>query len=113
VFEYGAWGAVTKSMQDHEDEAGSTDPNVQYAYEDGIASNEAKYVRPDYVTYPGPTTRRAVYFNYPTSGVGAALGRLDNIASAGSPSASQKYASYTFLGAGTMVDEEIWGHHTD
>jgi hypothetical protein len=33
-------------MQDHEAAAGSTDPNVQYAYEDGIASNEAKYVRP-------------------------------------------------------------------
>jgi hypothetical protein len=46
AFEYGAWGAVTKSMQDHAAAATSTDPNVQYAYEDGIASNEAKYVRP-------------------------------------------------------------------
>jgi len=77
-------------MQDHAVAAGSGDPNVQYAYEDGIASNEAKYVRPASVTYPGPGTRRVVYYNYPTSGVGAALGRLDNIASAGSPTASQK-----------------------
>ena len=28
---------------------------MQYAYEDGIASNEAKYIRPAYVTYPGPS----------------------------------------------------------
>jgi len=91
-------------MQDHEAAAGSGDPNVQYAYEDGIAGNEAKYVRPASVTYPGPGTRRVVYYNYPTSGVGAALGRLENIAAAGSPTASQKYASYMYLGAGTMVD---------
>jgi RHS repeat-associated protein len=45
-------------------------PYVQYAYEDGIASNEAKFLRPDYVTYPGPSARRVVYYNYPTSGVG-------------------------------------------
>jgi len=58
-------------MQNHEDEATSTDPNVEYAYEDGIVSNEAKFLRPDSVTYPGPGTRRVVYYNYPTSGVGA------------------------------------------
>ena len=49
AFEYGPWGAVTKSMQDHDAAATATDPNVQYAYEDGIASNEAKYVRADSV----------------------------------------------------------------
>jgi hypothetical protein len=103
----GPWGAVTKSMQDHAAAATATDPNVQYAYEDGSggADLDANFVRPDYVTYPGPSTRRVVYYNYPTSGVGAALGRLDNIALTGtSPSASQKYASYMYLGAGTMVD---------
>jgi len=97
---------VTKSTQDHAAAATDTDPNVQYAYEDGVVGQgvEAKFIRPDYVTYPGPSTRRVVYYNYPTSGVGAALGRLENIASAGSPTTSQKYASYMFLGAGTMVD---------
>jgi len=34
AFEYGPWGAVTKSMQDHVAAATDTDPNVQYAYED-------------------------------------------------------------------------------
>ena len=104
AFEYGPWGAVTKSMQNHTTGTASGDPNVHYAYEDGIASNEAKYVRPAYVTYPGPSARRVVYYNYPASGVGAALSRLENIAAAGSPTASQKYASYMYLGAGTMVD---------
>ncbi len=46
--------------------AAATDPNVQYAYEDGAdpgsADFEAKYVRPDCVTYPGPSTRRKVYY---------------------------------------------------
>ncbi len=71
----------------------------EYAYEDGSggADLDANYVRPDYVTYPGPSSRRVVYYNYASSGVGAALGRLDNIASAGSPSASQKYASCMYL----------------
>jgi hypothetical protein len=95
---------VTKSTQNHATGTASGDPNVQYAYEDGIAGNEAKYVRPASVIYPGPSARRVVYYNYPTSGVGAALSRLENIAAAGSPTASQKYASYMYLGAGTMVD---------
>ena len=84
--------------------ADSGDPNVQYAYEDGIVSTEAKFLRPNSVTYPGPSTRRVVYYNYASTGVGAPMSRLDNIASAGSPTASQKYASYMYLGAGTMVD---------
>ena len=33
-------------MQDHTGTATATDPNVEYAYGDGIASNEAKYVQP-------------------------------------------------------------------
>jgi len=93
-------------MQDHAAAATATDPNVQYAYEDGSggADLDANFVRPDYVTYPGPSARRVVYYNYASTGVGAPMSRLDNIASAGSPTASQKYASYMYLGAGTMVD---------
>ena len=154
AFEYGPWGAVTKSMQNHTTGTASGDPNVHYAYEDGIASNEAKYVRPDYVTYPGPSTRRAVYYNYPASGVGASwhghlarelqgrpgpavdgkahgrdargtclrrgFGRQAHGQALGAPNGDAhgthgrdahatlagrtKYASYMYLGAGTMVD---------
>jgi len=56
----------------------------------------------DYVTYPsGPGSARVVYYNYPTSGVGGALSRLDNIAADGD--GTTKYAQYTYLGASTMV----------
>ena len=61
AFEYGPWGAVTKSTQNHATGTASGDPNVQYAYEDGIAGNEAKYVRQASVTYPGPSQRRVVH----------------------------------------------------
>jgi len=108
AFEYGAWGVVTKSIQDHYGATAATDPNVQYAYEDGSggADLDANFVRVDYVTYPGPTATRRVYYNYPDGGIGAVLSRLDNIASAGSPSASEKYAAYGYFGASTMIKVE-------
>ena len=54
------------------------------------------------MTYPsGPGSARVVYYNYPTSGVGGALSRLDNIAADGD--GTTKYAQYTYLGASTMV----------
>ena len=56
---------MTKSMQGHEAAATATDPNVEYAYEDGSDPGEedyeAKYVRPASVTYPGPSQRRVVH----------------------------------------------------
>jgi hypothetical protein len=72
----------------------------------GGADLDANFVRPDYVTYPGPTATRRVYYNYPDGGSGAVLSRLDNIASAGSPSASEKYAAYGYFGASTMIKVE-------
>ncbi len=45
-----------------------------------------------------------VYYNYPGSGIGLALSRLDNIASDGTPDPDEKYAAYTYLGAGTIVN---------
>ncbi len=58
------------------------------------------------MTYPGPSTRRVVRYNYASTGVGTPLSRLDNIASAGSPTASQKFAAYTYLGASTLIKVE-------
>ena len=44
-----------------------------------------------------------VYYNYPTSGVGAALGRLGDIADDDSgESGRTKYVDYMYLGAGTV-----------
>ena len=54
------------------------------------------------MTYPGPATRNAVYYNYPASGlIGERLNRLDNMANDGS--GTTKYAQYTYLGASTVV----------
>ncbi len=47
--------------------------------------------------------RAVVYYNYPASGVGEKLARLDNIAANGSPGDSDKFAAYTYLRAGTVV----------
>ena len=35
--------------------------------------------------------------------MGGHLGRIDNLAGSGSPAHANKYAAYTFLGAGTMA----------
>jgi len=43
-------------------------------------------------------TRRVVYYNYPTSGIGGALVRLDNIASDNTdPAEADKFAAYGYL----------------
>jgi len=50
------------------------------------------------VTYPNG---RVVYHNYPASGVGAKLSRLDNLAA--DAAGTTKYPQYTYLGADTIV----------
>ena len=103
-FAFDGWEGVATSWQEHAGEAVTSDenesPKVQYAYEDGVENNKAKYVRIDKVTYPGAS--REVYYNYPSSGIGAALSRLQNTAANGSPNDSQKYAEYDYFGAGTV-----------
>jgi RHS repeat-associated protein len=98
-FTYDAWGNVSKTNQDHAGAADDNDPSVQYAYEDDPTDNKAKYVRLDYVTYPNS---RAVNYNYAAGGVGGALSRLENIAD--DDNGTHKYAAYTYLGAGTIVE---------
>ena len=64
---------------------------------------EAPYLRLSTITYPNA---RIVYYNYPDSGIGLALSRLDNIASDPDPDPNEKYAAYTYLGTGTIVKVE-------
>ena len=71
-------------------------------YDDGSGSGStAPYLRRTRVQYPGPSSnnRTVVYANYPTSGDGAMLSRLDNLAptTSGTP-----YAQFSYLGAGTI-----------
>jgi RHS repeat-associated protein len=111
---YGAWGNVTKSEQDHAGAAGPGDPDIQYVYDDGASGGDAKYVRLDTVTYPND---RVVYYHYANTTtsanwtdqekIGQKLSRLRTIAKAdigaGALADSNKYAQYTYLGAGTVV----------
>ena len=122
AFDFGDWGVVTESKQNHEDEVDDSEPSVEYAYEDAVASYEAKYVRLDYVTYPGPSTRRKVYYHYTDSTVanaanwtaqekiGQKLSRLRTIAAVDIDSSaiagSDANATYTYLGASTVVKVE-------
>ncbi len=98
---------MAASWQEHAGAAvtsgGSQSPNVQYAYEDGASGGVAQYVRLDYVTYPAG---RVVYYNYPSSGIGAALSRLDNIADSGTPGDSNKYVDYAYMGVNSIVTTE-------
>jgi len=104
-FHYDSWGNVSRAYQSHagtvdDDGVGDDTPCVQYVFDDGAVGNEAKYVRLSSVTYPND---RVVYYNYPESGVGSALSRLDNIASSDTPDEDEMFAQYTYLGAGTIV----------
>ncbi len=94
-------------MQDHTGTATASDPNVEYAYED-VASGadlDANCVRPASVPYPEPSSRRVVYYNYASTGVGTSLGRRDNIAD-DDTSPAYTYPAYTYLGASTVVKVE-------
>lgn len=93
-FTYDGWGNVSKTEQAHGGAVGVGTPAVQYAYEDGAVSGEAKFVRLRSVTYP---SGRTVYYNYD----GTAVNRLASVSD--DSSATTKLADYTYLGADTVV----------
>jgi RHS repeat-associated protein len=98
TYTYDGWGDVLQSQQAHNITISST---ICYAYDDGAVGSAAKYVRLVSVGYAGGQT---VYYNYPSSGVGYVLSRLDNIAD--NSSGTTPYVQYTYLGLGTIVKEE-------
>ncbi|MCY2926390.1 MAG: hypothetical protein NT031_13310 [Planctomycetota bacterium] len=104
---YDGWGNVEKVYQVHDDEATGAigDLNVGYTYADDPTDSAATYIRMEKITLPNG---REVFYNYPASGtIGYAMGRVDNIASTGpSPSAVEKFSSYNYLGAGTVVQTQ-------
>lgn len=97
----GDWGQITKLQQDSSGAVTGASPAMDYAYDDGAVSGAAKYVRLSNVTCPDPSTnRQQVYYNYASSGVGAKVGQINNIAN--DANGSTKYASYSYLGASTI-----------
>ena len=97
---YNGYGLVSQVWQNHSGAVDGSTLSISYTYEDGAASSVAKYVRLSKVTYPDGSE---VFYNYPSSGVGAALSRLDNIAD--DASGTTKYVQYAYLGVRTIVTE--------
>jgi len=101
VYARDAWGNITASTQDPNGAAGSGDPNVSYTWGYGLTGDAAKYARLEKITLPGG---RGIYYNYETDTNFQSLGRVANIAANGSPTETQKYVSYKYLGASMIVD---------
>jgi RHS repeat-associated protein len=98
-YTYDGWGNETKCEQGHEGTATGA-PSFQKTFLDGavLPNPEAKYVRVSQMTYPNA---RIVYWNYPSSGVGDKLSRVDNIAN--DSSGTLKFAQMTYLGIGSVI----------
>ena len=107
-YAYNTWGMATDSMQDHASTAGTGDPTVGYdytkTYHTGSTEN-VKHIRLNYVEYPGPSTRRKVYYEYETDSEFAPLNRVADIAD-GTGDSRNKYAQYSYLGASSVVKVE-------
>ena len=101
VYARDAWGNITASTQDPNGAAGGGDPNVAYTWGYGLTGDAAKYARLEKITLPGG---RGIYYNYETDTNFQSLGRVANIAANGSPTETQKYVSYKYLGASMIVD---------
>jgi len=98
AFTFDGWGNVATSAQTHT--SGGTPQTVEYTFDDGATGNDAKYLRLSKIIYPNG---RELFYNYPSSGVGGALSRLDNMASSATPQDADRYVQYTYLGGGTVV----------
>ncbi|NLF07517.1 MAG: RHS repeat-associated core domain-containing protein, partial [Pirellulaceae bacterium] len=99
-YAYNGWGNLIEEWQAHDSAVDmQTTPSVQYAYEDGASGSVAKYVRLAEVTYPGG---QAIEYGYGTTGaIDDIMSRLSDIGDG-----TDTYASYKYLGAGTIVEED-------
>gem|GEM_PF-3424047 len=88
------YGQLTSTAQAHEGAAQSGTPTVTYTYDDRAASGVARSLRATGVVYP--SSAHGVTYRYPSTGLGAALNRLEAIFSNG-----QDIAQYEYLGLGT------------
>jgi YD repeat-containing protein len=105
---YNGWGKVSQEYQAHDGAVDGSTLHVDYTYDDGAVGNVAKYVRLKEVKYPND---RKVHYDYGT--VGATddiMSRLTSIyddanANNAIDTGEDVYASYKYLGRGTIVEE--------
>ncbi len=94
---YNAFGQLTEEQQDHGGAVSGSSPSVQYGYDSGASgSNE---IRPATLTYPNG--RVITYSHGSSGGMSDYLNRVDAIED--TTSGTTTLASYTYLGAGTVV----------
>ena len=105
AFTYDELGRVKKSQQDHSTTVSGSSPDVDYTYDMTATSNVITHGgRLKQVTYPGPASRRDVYYNLPASGIGHDISRPDNIAD--DASGTTKYAQFAYMGSGRITAEK-------
>jgi len=92
---YDGWGNSQKCEQAHTGLVGSGVgiPDYQETFADGAVGGDAKFIRTSSMIYPNG---RVVYTNYPASGVGDKLNRVDNLAD--NAAGTNPFVQYTYLG---------------
>ncbi len=105
-YTYGGWGNLIQEHQEHDGVVDNDTLHVDYTYADGASGGVAKYVRLDKLIYPNagdPPNGREVNYDYGTTGgTNDVLSRLAAIKDDGG---TPVLASYEYLGAGTVVEE--------
>ena len=96
-YSYNGYRLVSETKQEHDGAVDGSTLSVKYTYDDGAAGGVAKYVRLTEVEYPDG---REVHYLYDT-GMDDTLSRVSSIAD--DASGTTKYATYEYLGAGTIV----------
>jgi RHS repeat-associated protein len=90
---------VYREHQEHDGVVDANTLSVQYEYEDGAYGGVAKYVRLSQVTYPDD---REVHYGYGTTqAIDDVMSRLATIGDG-----AKTHASYKYLGAGRIVEED-------
>ncbi len=105
-YTYGGWGNLIQEHQEHDGVVDNDTLHVDYTYADGASGGVAKYVRLDKLIYPNsadPPNGREVNYDYGTAGgTDDVMSRLAAIKDDGG---TPVLASYEYLGAGTVVEE--------
>jgi len=105
-YEYNGWGRLAREYQEHDGPVDGSTLHVDYTYESPRVSGEGdhepvKYVRLSQVTYPN---ERDVNYDYGTAG--AIDDVMSRLAAVKDDDGSTVLASYKYLGAGRVVEED-------
>jgi RHS repeat-associated protein len=95
---YDTWGNPQGLHEAHNGDMSSNEWYATYTYAEPAGNAGGLNPRVRQFSFPDATQ---FYYNYPSSGIGAVLNRLDNIAHFSN--GNGKYVQYGYLGAGTII----------